>query len=398
MTDQTAALLPSQHYQEGVDHRRWVADPAQQEALAELDRLHLALTRPAPRLGRLRRLIGQTEQPALGLYLWGGVGRGKTFLIDLFYEHLPLPVHRPYPHPRGNIPTLELSANSRKLPCQGGKYRTHFHRFMQGIHALLRQYSGKRDPLAEIVSNWRGYLRVLVLDEFFVNDIGDAMLLARLLERMFAEGIVLVTTSNAIPSNLYKNGLQRVRFLPAIAAIEQHCHILELISDTDYRLRTLTRSPVWRAPLDTDSHPWLSSRWEDLGGPEVTDDAPPHHLVIDNRQLPVRARGGGMLWCDFTVLCEGPRAASDYIHIATEFHTVLLAGVPLFDGQNDDAAQRFITLIDELYDRHVNLICTAAAAPTLLYSGQRLAFAFERTCSRLIEMHSAEYLACAHRI
>jgi len=389
MTEQ-APTLPSQHYQAGVERSEWEPDPAQRAALTELDRLHLALSQPPPRQHWLHRLLARpAPPPPSGLYLWGGVGRGKTFLIDLFYEHLPLPVYRPYPHP--------AASNSLPEPPQtNGKYRTHFHRFMQGIHALLRAHTGARDPLAKIVAGWRGRLKILVLDEFFVSDIGDAMLLARLLERMFAEGIILITTSNALPANLYQDGLQRARFLPAIALLEQHCHVLELISDTDYRLRTLTRSPVWRAPLDADAPVWLARRWHDLGGADTAID-PSHHIAIDQRRIPVHARAGGMLWCDFAALCEGPRAASDYIHIATEFHTVLLAGVPLFDGHNDDAARRFITLIDELYDRHVNLICTAAASPPALYTGQRLAFAFERTASRLIEMRSAEYLARAHR-
>jgi len=392
MTELPASLPPSQHYQAGVERGEWEPDPAQRTALTELDRLHLALSQAPQRQHWLHRLLAlPAPPPPPGLYLWGGVGRGKTFLIDLFYEHLPLPVYRPYPHqglPSADLPTSKSQTN--------GKYRTHFHRFMQGIHALLREHTGARDPLAKIVAGWRGRLKILVLDEFFVSDIGDAMLLARLLERMFAEGILLVTTSNALPADLYKDGLQRARFLPAIALLEQHCHVLELISDTDYRLRTLTRSPVWRAPLDADSTAWLARRWQDLGGAEAAID-PLHHIAIDQRQIPVIARAGGMLWCDFSALCEGPRAASDYIHIATEFHTVLLAGVPVFDGHNDDAARRFITLIDELYDRHVNLICTAAASPPELYTGQRLAFAFERTASRLIEMRSAEYLSRAHR-
>jgi len=379
------AALPSQHYQAGVIQGAWDDDPAQRAALAELDRLHLALTGPMSGGSWLHRLFGQKPPSPPGLYLWGGVGRGKTFLIDLFYQHLPLPVYRPYRRSSAGSPAAG----------PGGKYRTHFHRFMQGIHALLREYTGARDPLANIVAGWRGRLKVLVLDEFFVSDIGDAMLLARLLQRMFAEGMVLVTTSNAVPAALYQGGLQRARFLPAIALLEQHCQVLELASPTDYRLRTLTRSPVYRSPLDPGSSAWLTDRWKALGGADA-GNAPVHHIVIDQRQIPVLARGGGMLWCEFSALCEGPRAASDYIHIASEFHTVLLGGIPLFDGYNDDAARRFITLIDECYDRHVNLICTAAAAPVQLYTGQRLAFAFERTASRLIEMCSAEYLARAH--
>jgi len=386
--------LPSQQYQAGVERGEWAFDAAQQAALVELDRLHQALLEPPRRGWRQRLRLSSPPSPLPGLYLWGGVGRGKTFLIDLFYHHLPLPVLRPYPPcspaEEGKSPAFSVPGEGR-----GGKYRTHFHRFMQGLHALLRQHAGERDPLARIVAGWRGRLRVLVLDEFFVSDIGDAMLLARLLARLFAEGIVLLTTSNAPPAGLYKDGLQRARFLPAIALLQQHCRVLELVSDTDYRLRALTASPVWRAPLDAQSDAWLAVRWQELGGTEVELDTR-QQIEIGGRKIAVRARRPGMVWFDFSALCEGARAAGDYIQIAGEFHTVLLGSVPLFDGQHDDAARRFITLVDELYDRQVNLVCTAAAMPPLLYSGRRLAFAFERTASRLIEMRSADYLARAH--
>jgi cell division protein ZapE len=300
-----------------------------------------------------------------GLYLWGGVGRGKTFLIDLFYDALPITQKR----------------------------RTHFHRFMREVHERLREHAGQRDPLAIIAREWRASLRVLVLDEFFVSDIGDAMLLGRLLERLFAEGVVLVTSSNAAPPDLYKDGLQRARFLPAIASIERHCRVLELAGATDYRMRELVRSPVYRAPLDTGSDAWLDSRWHALGGDDAHRDA---GIVVDGRRIPVRARSRGLAWFDFDALCEGPRGASDYIEIAQEFHTVLLGGVPVFDDERNDAARRFVTLVDELYDRHVNLVCTADAAPAALYAGERLAAAFERCASRLAEMQSSEYFAMEH--
>jgi len=374
-----AARLPSAQYQAGVARGEWEQDAAQQPVLAELDRLYRELLQPPK--GWWQRLRARAPQAIPGLYLWGGVGRGKTFLIDLFYAHLPLPVGHPF---------------SQGEAVAGGKYRTHFHRFMQGLHALLREHAGERDPLANIVARWRnGGLRALVLDEFFVSDIGDAMLLARLLERLFAEGIVLVTTSNCVPADLYRDGLQRARFLPAIALLQQHCRVLELASDTDWRLRALTASPVYRAPLDADSDAWLAARWRELGGVAVQAGAQ-QQIEIDGRKIAVRARRPGRVWFDFAVLCDGPRAAGDYIHVANEFHTVLLGNVPRFDGQNDDAARRFITLVDELYERRVNLICTAAAPPLQLYAGRRLAFAFERTASRLIEMRSADYLASAH--
>jgi cell division protein ZapE len=356
---------PSQRYADGVARGDWQFDAAQQPALAELDRLYAALVDP-PRRGLFDRLSGKHPPAPTGLYLWGGVGRGKTFLIDLFYEALPFPE----------------------------KQRTHFHRFMREVHEALRRHAGASDPLAIIAKEWRANLRVLVLDEFFVNDIGDAMLLGRLLERLFAEGVALVTTSNTAPENLYKDGLQRERFLPAIALLESHTHVLLLDSPTDYRLRALTRSPVYRAPLDAQSDAWLATRWQELTGQSAAPHAPLH---VEGREIPVRACIEGHAWFDFAALCEGPRSASDYIEIATEHHTLLLGGIPLLDDTRGDAARRFVHLIDELYDRHVNLVCTADGEPTALYRGDKLAGAFERTASRLIEMRSADYLALEHR-
>ncbi|TXI51571.1 MAG: cell division protein ZapE [Lysobacter sp.] len=370
MPDSTHAP-PSVRYAEGVARGDWNDDPNQHPALRELDRLHAALV-DAPKPNWLGRLFGKpVSPPPTGLYLWGGVGRGKTFLIDLFYESLPIREKR----------------------------RTHFHRFMRDVHQRLRAHAGERDPLASIAREWREQLRVLVLDEFFVVDIGDAMLLGRLLERLLDEGVALVTSSNAAPSALYQDGLQRARFLPAIALLERHCRVVHLQSPNDYRLRALTRSPVYRAPLDEGSESWLDTRWRELGGDSAASGGVHRDagIEIEGRRIAVRARAKGMVWFDFAALCEGPRGTADYIEIATEFHTVLLGGVPVFDAARDDPARRFVNLIDELYDRHVNLVCTADAAPMVLYRGERLAPAFERTSSRLIEMQSAEYLALAHR-
>lgn len=379
MAEPAVAVRPSEAYRAGVARGDWNDDPAQHAPIAALDRVHDALLQ-APRRGWLARTFGgagAADAPQ-GLYLWGGVGRGKTFMVDLFYAGLPLPV--------------------AKLDAKGGdgngKRRTHFHRFMRSVHEQLRAHPGERDPLATIVRGWRRRLRVLVLDEFFVSDIGDAMILGRLLERMFAEGIVLVTTSNIDPPGLYRDGLQRQRFLPAIDLIQAHCEVVHLDSDTDYRLRALTRSPVYRAPLDAGSEAWLESRWHELGGDDGHRDA---GIEIEGRRIPVRARGEGMAWFDFAALCEGPRGTADYIEIAREFHTVLLGGIPVFDERRNDAARRFVHLVDELYDGQVNLVCTADAPPHALYTGERLAAAFERTSSRLVEMQGAEYLAREHR-
>jgi cell division protein ZapE len=363
----SAASTPSSAYAAGVARGEWQHDPAQQPALHELDRIHAALRDAPAAEGALAKLFGKRgAEPTRGLYLWGGVGRGKTFLVDLFFDALPI----------------------------AQKRRTHFHRFMREVHAQLRAHAGERDPLSAIATQWRRQWRVLVLDEFFVSDIGDAMLLARLLERMFAEGVVLVTSSNAAPQDLYKDGLQRARFLPAIGLIERHCAVVHLDSPQDYRLRALTRSPVYRAPLDAQSDAWLAARWAELSHGSPVEAGP---FVVEGRPIPVRGLAEGEAWFDFAALCEGPRSSTDYIELAREFHTVLLGGIPRMDGTRDDAARRFVHLIDELYDRHVNLVCSADAAPTALYAGERLVHAFERTASRLIEMQSAEYLALEHR-
>jgi cell division protein ZapE len=363
----SAHPVPSAAYAAGVARGEWQDDPAQHPALVELDRLHAALTAPTNGGGFLSRLFGNDAREApRGLYLWGGVGRGKTFLIDLFFDTLPIEQKR----------------------------RTHFHRFMREVHERLRAHTGERDPLTAIAKEWRESLRVLVLDEFFVSDIGDAMLLARLLDRLFAEGVVLVTSSNAAPSDLYKDGLQRARFLPAIALIETSCVVVHLDSPQDYRLRALTQSPVYRAPLDAQSDAWLAERWVALSHACPREEGP---FIVDGREIHARGRAEGHAWFDFAALCEGPRGTSDYIELARECHTVLLGGIPHFTPERDDAARRFVNLIDELYDRHVNFVCTADAAPQSLYAGERLAAAFERTTSRLIEMQSTDYLAAEHR-
>lgn len=360
-------MTPSQHYAAGARQGRWQDDPAQHAALAELDRIHDALL-DSEQDGWLDRLSAfwKKPDPVPGLYLWGGVGRGKTFLIDLFYDNLPIEQ----------------------------KYRTHFHRFMRSVNERLREHAGQSDPLVKIAQEWRGRFRVLVLDEFFVTDIGDAMLLARLLERLFAEGVTLVTTSNTAPENLYRDGLQREGFLPAIALLRKYCVELYAEGTEDYRLRALTRSPVYRAPQDAESENWMRERWRELSG---SGEARAGNIEIEARKIPVRARGKSIVWFDFAALCEGPRGTADYIEIAREFSTLLLGGIPAFDRLNEDAARRFVNLIDELYDRQVKLICTAAAAPPLLYTGGRLQGAFERTASRLIEMQSKEYLGSQHR-
>ncbi|MBS0193831.1 MAG: AFG1 family ATPase [Proteobacteria bacterium] len=369
MAESFVATRPSAWYARGVATGQWQADPAQQPALAELDRIHDGLLAAAhASSGMLGHLLARLRPPApmRGLYLWGSVGRGKTFLTELLCEHLPL-------------------ASRRRL---------HFHRFMAQVHARLHALQGTRDPLQTIARDLAADARLLVLDECIVTDIGDAMLLGHLLEGLFANGVTLVTTSNIAPSDLYKDGLQRDQFLPAIAAIERHCAIVRLDGAHDYRLRHLRQAATWSVPADETSELHLQACFEQLaaGLPRL-----PETLEINERPIAARAHANGIVWFDFAALCEGPRAVADYIEIAKAFHTVLISGVPRFAREDEDAARRFIGLIDELYDRHVNLLTSAAAAPTDLYHGHRHAAEFTRTESRLIEMQSADYLALEHR-
>ncbi|WP_183960717.1 cell division protein ZapE [Chiayiivirga flava] len=360
-------MRPGEAYAAGVASGRWTRDAAQLAVLAELDRIHDGLLERAS-AGALTRLAQRLRPPppVRGLYLWGGVGRGKTFLVDLFFEHLALEEKR----------------------------RVHFHRFMGEVHARIRALGEHADPLARIAAEYAREARVLCLDEFFVSDIGDAMLLARMLDQLFARGVTLLTTSNTPPRELYRDGLQRASFVPAIDLIERHCTVHEMRSTQDYRLRALTHAPVYHAPLGAGADAALQSIYERLTCDTAhTADT----LTINARAIPVIDHAEGAVWFEFAALCEGPRSVADYIEIARHFHTVLLAHVPLFDRMNEDAAQRFVLLVDELYDRNVNLIVSAAAGPTALYGGRRLVHEFRRTESRLIEMQSEDYLARAHR-
>lgn len=358
---------PSQRYLEGVAGGRWQQDGGQLAALVEFDRLAEALL-ARRRAGALKRLGYRLAGHAgvRGLYLWGGVGRGKTLLCDLLLETC-----------------AELAPT-----------RLHFHRFMQDVHARMKALPGTADTLSVVAAQYAAMSPLLVLDEFFVNDIADAMILSRLLERLFDLGTTLVTTSNIAPSGLYANGLQRARFLPAIALLEQHCVVHRLGSDTDFRLRQLTCADTWHVPIDAEGEAQLAEHFRVLNGLGVCQTCP---LSVNGRDIPAKALGEGVAWFDFEALCEGPRSAADYIEIAREHHTLLLSGVPTFSDESTDAPRRFVHLIDELYDRNVNLLATAATAPEKLYTGHKLRLEFERCASRLIEMRSAEYLAKAHR-
>ena len=315
---------------------------------------------------RARKLMGSPVAPERGLYIWGGVGRGKTHLMDTFYDSLAL---------------------ERKI-------RVHFHRFMQRVHAALTQHSGAKNPLEVVADDISDEALVLCFDEFFVSDIGDAMILGGLIDALFRRGVTLVATSNIPPQELYRDGLQRSRFLPAIALLEEHLTVTHLEAATDYRFRTLQRADLWHVPHDRTAAEALSAYFSSLTGREAGD---PRSVGINQRPLTLLADAPGVAWATFSTLCEEPRSAVDYVEMAREYHTVLIEQIPLLDRDKEDAARRFINLVDEFHDRNVKLIATSARAPEALYDGSRLRFEFDRTVSRLQEMRTEEYLKAEHR-
>ena len=358
-----------QRYQQAVQQHDYELDPAQLRVLEILQetssRLLQAEAEKTRLLSRLAHGFGFKPEAVPGVYLWGGVGRGKTWLMNLFYESLPL----------------------------NNKLRLHFHHFMLAVHAQLAQLQKQKDPLRLIAKNYALKYRVICLDEFIVTNITDAMLLYGLLEALFSYGITLVATSNRIPDDLYKNGLQRERFVPTIALIKRYTRVIHLDSTTDHRLKLLEQSEVYYSPLNDHSDAQLETRLRALACSDIVFDT---ELTVLKRRLTCRALADEIAWFDFEVLCNTPRAAQDYIELARDYHTVLLSGVPIMNESTDDKARRFIYLIDELYDRRVKLIISAETQPEHLYNGQMLEFAFRRTSSRLIEMRSSAYLGKPH--
>ena len=354
---------PLSHYQELVDSSSFIADPAQLAAVRALDALWHELQQPkkAALVDRIRR---NRPAPVPGLYLWGSVGRGKTWLMDLFFEELPI----------------------------DEKVRVHFHRFMQRVHQGLVELGNVRDPLPRIAADWAGSCRVLCLDEFFVSDIADAMLLSGLLEELFKNGVTLVTTSNIEPGGLYRDGLQRAKFLPAIDLIRQHTKVMELGGNADYRLRILEQSKIFHHPLDEEADRVMTTAFNRMAAECELN----HDLEINGRNFHARRRGDGIIWFEFEELCIKPRGSIDYIEIARAFNTVVISNMPQLGEEDPNAARRFITLVDEFYDRNVKLLLSANAPIPDLYTGRKLTFEFERTTSRLSEMQSHDYLARPH--
>ncbi len=353
-----------------VAAQRLQFDAAQESAARRLDALCEAIeAQSATVLQRLRAAVPWLPlEPAAvrGLYLWGGVGRGKTLLMDLFVASL--------------APKLAE--------------RAHFYHFMRGVHAELAGIKQHAQPLEVVAQRMAVRARVICLDEFFVSDIADAMLLAGLFDGLFRRGVTLVATSNTEPRDLYQDGLQRQRFVPAIELLQAHVDVIHLDGGIDYRLRQLERAPTYLDSGQPGTAAALEQRFADFTAGILSG---PVDLEVDGRLLHARNTGPGTVWFAFGELCEGPRSQNDYIDLARSYHTLFISDIPVFAPSDDDAARRFVMLIDELYDRGVKIVVSAAAAPPALYRGERLRLEFERTASRLIEMQTQRYLAGRHR-
>ncbi len=319
--------------------------------------------------GMLGKLFGRKEQaPVKGLYFWGGVGRGKTYLVDTFFDALPFEQ----------------------------KMRTHFHRFMKRVHEEMKTLKGEKNPLTVIAKRFSAEARVICFDEFFVSDITDAMILGTLMEELFKNGVTLVATSNIVPDGLYKDGLQRARFLPAIAMIKQHTEVVNVDSGVDYRLRHLEQAELFHYPLNEAAQASMQQSFKALT-PDCTQAVENDVLMIENREIHALRTCEDVAWFDFRALCDGPRSQNDYIELGKIFHAVLLSNVEQMSVTTDDIARRFINMVDEFYDRNVKLIISAEVELKDLYTGGRLSFEFQRTLSRLLEMQSHEFLARAHK-
>ena len=352
-------------YQAQLAERGYRSDPAQLRALESLERCESEWAEyKARRRNAITKLLIRPPIPR-GVYMHGGVGRGKSFLMDCFFQAVPL---------------------KRKT-------RLHFHEFMREVHRELQELKGVVDPLDELGRRMARRFRLICFDEFHVSDVTDAMILHRLLAALFANRVSIVTTSNFHPDALYPNGLHRDRILPAIELLKQHLEVINVDAGTDYRQITLQQVAMYHCPLGEEADRAMQEAFTRLA--EARDDEPA--LQIEHRTLHALRRAGGVVWFDFRTLCGGPRSQNDYLEIAARFHTVLLTGVPQMSPRLASEARRFTWLVDVLYDRRVKLILSAEVQPDQLYTEGPMAHEFPRTVSRLREMQSAEFVALARR-
>lgn len=371
LTQHVSGFTPVEQYQHDLQSGQYEHDQVQSDAVDQLQALYVALLDyKRPKQSLLSKVGLQKTKPITpvsGLYFWGGVGRGKTWLVDTFFDCLPFE----------------------------DKLRMHFHRFMHRVHNELKQLRDEKDPLAIVAEKIASEARILCFDEFVVHDVADAVILARLMQTLFDLGVTLVATSNVAPDDLYKGGLQRDLFLPAIALIKQHTTISNIDSGIDYRLRFLDQAETYISPIDENTHAALMDDFDHLAPDSGEENG---EIEVEGRNLNYIKRADGVIWFTFEELCDGPRSQADYLEIALTFQAVVLSDIPVFDRLKEDQARRFINLIDVLYDHSVKLICSAQARPEDLYQGSRVAFEFQRTVSRLIEMQSHDYLALSHKL
>ncbi len=340
-------------------------DAAQQDAVRVFERIERDLGRANVERKGWLRFLQPEPAPVRGMYLWGGVGRGKSFLMDSFFAFV------------GAAP----------------KQREHFHRFMQGIHGDLKRLQGQAEPMQAVAERVAGEARLLCLDEFQVTDIGDAMLMRKLLEGLFERGVTLVTTSNTPPDHLYLHGLQRAQFLPAIELLQDRVEVVRMDGSVDYRQRTLELAGTWHMPLGEAATRALAETFLHVAG----TSGHPESLDIEGRSIEAQRVAGGVAWFDFEALCDGPRAQADYIELARRFHTVLLDRLPRFAASGEaDRMRRLTWLVDEFYDRRVKLIVAAAVPAMELFSDVATTSELDRTASRLAEMQTHHYLGEAH--
>lgn len=355
----------AQAYEAELKGRGYQSDPAQLRAVQALDRCAREWANyKEKRSNRLKKLINHPDIPR-GVYMYGGVGRGKSFLMDCFYNAVPIV----------------------------RKTRLHFHEFMREVHRELADLQGTVNPLDELGKRMAVRYKLVCFDEFHVADITDAMILHRLLASMFEHGIGFVTTSNFRPDDLYPDGLHRDRILPAIALLNDKLEVINVDNGTDYRRRTLEQVELYHTPLGAQAEKALEHTFNQIA--EARDESPV--LTIESREIRAVRRAGGVVWFDFRTLCGGPRSQNDYLELATQFHTVILSNVPQMFVRNASEARRFTWLVDVLYDRRVKLVISAAVPPEQLYTEGPLAHEFPRTVSRLNEMQSAEFLALERR-
>ena len=352
---------PAERYAQALESGQFMPDEAQAQAVQELDRVWKELlTRYKASKKAFRRFRRQTYPK--GVYMWGGVGRGKTWLMDQFYESVPL--------------------------------RLHFHHFMQHVHKELNKLSGQRNPLDMVADQIYKDAVVICFDEFFVSNVTDAMILSDLFQKLFERGITLVATSNIAPEGLYKNGIHRDRFMPTIECVQKNCTVLNVDAGIDYRLRVLKQAQLFKYPLSADAQVWMLERFNALTQTQVKSNSP---IMINNRVVETLGHTEDVLWCEFSELCFKPRSPADFIEIANIYNTVLVSNVPHLTDFLSEGTRRFIYLVDEFYDRGVKLLINSEDSIIELYEGSKLAFEIERTRSRLLEMQSDAYLHSEHR-